>query len=91
MFQLFQTTVIQSIIYVTNAWLIYNMALKYLSDHQQSALFLWLGIPAIGLVNYGLAKIMQSDDPRMGRHFKHSAFAILAIWLPMLYFLPIYF
>ncbi|WP_420582804.1 hypothetical protein [Reichenbachiella sp.] len=91
MFQLFQTTVLQSIIYLTNAWLIYNMAFKYLSDHQQSALFLWVGIPAIGIVNYTLAKVIHPDDPRMGRHFRHSAFAILAIWLPLLYFLPIYF
>jgi len=91
MFRFFHTTVIQAIIYFINGWLVYNMALKYLSDHEQSALFLWLGIPFIGLVNYLLARVMRSDDPRMGRHFTFSAVAIFAIWLPMLYFLPIYF
>ncbi|MEP2025319.1 MAG: hypothetical protein ABJH98_03335 [Reichenbachiella sp.] len=90
MFQLFQTTVIQSAIYFTNGWLVYNMASKYMSDHDQSALFLWVGIPAIGLVNYLLAKIMHLDDPKMGKHFTHSAILILLIWLPLLYFLPSY-
>lgn len=91
MIRIFQTFVIQSIIYLTNGWLIYTMALKYLSDHEQSALFLWLGVPFIGLINYGLGRVMSADDPRMGRHFVRAAYTILAIWLPLLYFLPQYF
>lgn len=90
MFQLFQTFVIQSIIYLTNGWLVYNMANKYLSDHDQSALFLWIGIPLIGVINYALARVIKEDDPKMGRHFKYSTIAILAIWLPLLYLLPTY-
>ncbi|SMD36337.1 hypothetical protein SAMN04488029_2838 [Reichenbachiella faecimaris] len=90
MIQLFQTFVIQTIIYLTNAWLVYNMAWKYQSDHEQSALFLWVAIPVLGLINYFLARVMKEDDPRMGRHFIHSAIVILLIWLPLIYFLPSY-
>ena len=91
MIQLFQTFVIQSVIYLTNAWLVYNMTQKYLEDHNQSYLFLWLGIPFIGLVNYLLAKVLKPDDPKMGRHFKHATIAILLVWLPLLYILPTYY
>lgn len=90
MTQLFHTFIIQTIIYLTNAWLVYNMAWKYQSDHEQSALFLWLAIPVLGLINYVLARVLRTDDPKMGKHFAHSAIAILLIWLPLLYLLPSY-